>query len=136
MKHRRSKIRIAIHKKSGLSLILLFAILALPWSMAQACLSNVATETACCRVMRSACHLSHSPNPCCLRNAPVPAPGTLPMPAEKASVHAPVFAVACMLPAAFPDLQGPSAFHSRTPLGGHSPPGDGRIFLMHSALLI
>lgn len=44
--------------------------------------------------------------------------------------------VACILPPAFPNLQGPSARDSRTPFGGHSAPGNVPIFLLHSAQLI
>lgn len=136
MKRRRSKIRIAPHKKSGLCLFLLIAVLALPLSMAQACQSSTPSETACCRAMRFACHTSTTPNACCLRNSTVPAPGVMNLPAERAAVHAPLFAVAYLVIPAATHLLVPSARHSQTLFGGDSPPGNVHIFLLHSALLI
>jgi len=136
MKRGHSRIRIAIHKKSVLCLFLVVATVALPLSMAQACQTSVATETACCRAMRFACHGSGTPNACCLRNASVPAPSAMPLPVKSASIHAPVLTVLWMLHAAYPNLQNPTARQSRNPLAGHSPPGNVHIFLLHSALLI
>jgi hypothetical protein len=112
------------------------AIAALPLSMAQACQTSIASDTACCRAMRFACHGSQAPQACCLRATSVPAPGALPLPAQRASVHAPVFAVAAIPAAAAANLLDPSARYSRTPFEGHSPPGNVPIFVLYSTLLI
>lgn len=136
MKRRRHKIQIAIYKKSGLSLILLIAVLALPLNMAQACQSNAASETTCCRAMRFACHTGATPNSCCLRNGSVPAPGVMPLPTERVSAHAPLFAAAHLLLPPVANSPELSARVWQTLFEGGSPPGHVRIFLLHSALLI
>ena len=136
MKSRRPKIRIAIHKKSALCLFLLISIVTLPLSMAQACQTSEAAETPCCRAMRFACLSSETSNTCCLRGAPVPAPGIIPVPVKRASTRAPGFTVAFLWPAAFSALPRVTDLRLRTPLGGESPPGVTRIFLLNSALLI
>jgi hypothetical protein len=136
MRRRGTKIRIAIHRRSALSLFLMVAVVALPLSMAQACQTSTVTESACCRAMRFACHTGKTPYSCCMRNGSVPAPGVMNLPIERASVRAPVFAVACLLPPAVLNMPGSFARDSQTFSVGYSPPGKVRVFLLNSTLLI
>lgn len=92
--------------------------------------------SSCCRAMSYACHKSDGGGPCCKHKMTSPAPVAVVTAARGLSCPQPVL-LAVLLPslANFSALPGLS-YVSFPLIGGHSPPGNVPLFVLHSSLLI
>ncbi len=115
---------------------LLFSLLAPALNCAA---SDAATEeegSACCHAMHFACHNQQAPSACCKREASAPSPNAVPFPLRKASSVPPLSATAFLSAPIVLTFVNPSVLQFQNLFGGHSPPGNVRVFLLNSALLI
>src|SRR5579859_4283381 len=92
--------------------------------------------SACCHAMNFACHNQQAPTACCKREASAPSLNALPFPARKASSVPPLSVTAFLGAPVALTFANPSATQFQNLFAGHSPPGNLRVFLLNSALLI
>lgn len=92
--------------------------------------------SACCHAMNFACHNQQAPTTCCKREASGPAPNALPLPARKVSSVPPLSVTAFLSVPVVLTFSNPSVLQFQNHFAGHSPPGNIRVFLLNSALLI
>jgi len=124
------------HMTRILAALLVFSALASSLNCASGEVTTKQEGSACCRAMRFACHKSQAPSACCTGEASTRTPIAVPLPAKKVSSPPLLIAATFLLTSTVSTITDQAVIHSRILREGHSPPGNVRIFLLHSALLI
>ncbi|MHB8654169.1 MAG: hypothetical protein ACYDA9_09850 [Terriglobia bacterium] len=120
----------------SVALSLLFSLLAPALNCAAIGVATKDAGSACCHAMNFACHNQQAPTACCKREASAPSLNALPLPARKASGVPPLFVTGFLSVPEVLTFATPSLTQYQNLFVGHSPPGNLRVFLLNSALLI
>src|SRR5579859_7318263 len=120
----------------SVALSLLFSLLAPALNCAAIGAATKEEGSACCHAMNFACHKQQASTACCKSEASAPSLNALPFPARKASSIPPLSVTAFLGAPVVLTLANPSATQFQNLFAGHSPPGNLRVFLLNSALLI
>jgi hypothetical protein len=92
--------------------------------------------SACCRIMKFACHQGDAYSACCERQAPAPARVAVVAPVRKTTGFQPMQATSLLPVATMTAAFGGSHRAFSVSDAGPAPPGDVPLFLLHSILLI
>jgi len=120
----------------SVALSLLFSLLAPALNCAAMDAATKEEGSACCHAMNFACHNQQAPTACCKREASAPLLNALPLPARKASSVPPLSVTGFLSVPEVLTFATPSLTQYQNLFGAHSPPGNVRVFLLNSALLI
>lgn len=119
-----------------IALSLLFSLLAPALNCAISDAATKAEGSACCHAMKFACHNQQAPTSCCKQEASGSAANALPLPARKASSVPPLSVTGFLSAPHALTFANPSTTQYHNLFTGHSPPGNVRVFLLNSTLLI